>query len=251
MKKNSLLKVILITFLVFAILSWFISGGLFYKGTFYKADASSALGLGDIFSLPFQAFYLYAEYGVIFLLIGGFYGVLNKTGAYHNVIKKIANWFNTKKNFAIILSALLIMSFESIVGNSILTFVLIPFFASLLTELGFNKKRVMLATVGSLIMGSFASLTGFGGLVNHLLELSKKSLLKVRLIIFFIMAIVMAVTLILKNREKADDEKMTFNYEDGSKKGIGLLIICIIFIFIAVIGMYSFKDYLGIKVFAN
>lgn len=251
MKKNSLLKVILITFLVFAILSWFISGGLFYKGTFYKADASSALGLGDIFSLPFQAFYLYAEYGVIFLLIGGFYGVLNKTGAYHNVIKKIANWFNTKKNFAIILSALLIMSFESIVGNSILTFVLIPFFASLLTELGFNKKRVMLATVGSLIMGSFASLTGFGGLVNYLLELSKKSLLKVRLIIFFIMAIVMAVTLILKNREKADDEKMTFNYEDGSKKGIGLLIICIIFIFIAVIGMYSFKDYLGIKVFAN
>ncbi len=252
MKKNhSLLKVILITFLVFVVLSWFIGGGLFYKGTFYKADSSSALGLGDIFSLPFQAFYLFAEYGIIFLIIGGLYGVLNKTGVYHNIIKTIAGWFKKKKNLAIILSALLIMAFESIIGSSILTFVLIPFFAVILTELGFTKKRVMFATIGALIIGSFASLTGFGGIINYLLEISKKSLLKVRIIIFFITSIIMAVTLVLKDRYDDDTEMMEFKYEEGSKKGFGLVIILAIFMIIAIIGVYNFKEYLGIGVFAN
>ena len=251
MKKNSLLKVIIITFLIFILLSWFINGGLFYKGTFYKADVSSALGLGDIFSLPFQTFYLFAEYGLIFLLIGGMYGVFNKTGAYYNIIKKIASWFKSKKNFAIILSAFIIMSFESIVGNSILTFALIPFFASLLTELGFNKKRVMFATIGALILGSFASLTGFGSLINYLLEISKKSLLKVRLVIFFITFVIIVVTLLLKEKKDDREEKMDFKYEEGAKKGFGLIIIFIIFILISIIGVYNFSDYLGIKVFAN
>ena len=251
MKKNNLLKVILITFLIFIILSWFIGGGLFYKGTFYKADTSTALGIGDMFSLPFQAFYLYAEYGVIFLVIGGLYGVLNKTGAYHNIIKKIAGWFSKKKNLAIILSSLLIMAFESIVGNSILTFILIPFFASLLTELDFNKRRVMLATVGALILGSFASLTGLGSLINYLLEVNKKSLLSVRLILFFVASIIMIVTLIIKARRDTYDEKMEFNYEEGTKKGLGLAIIFIVFMLIAIIGVYDFNDYLGIKLFAN
>ncbi len=250
-KNNSLLKVILITFLIFVVLSWFISGGLFYKGTFYKADTSTALGLGDIFSLPFQAFYLYAEYGVIFLMIGGLYGVLNKTGAYHNIIKKIASWFEKKKTLAIILSSLIIMTFESIIGSSMLTFVLIPFFASLLTELGFNKKRVMFATIGALIIGSFASLLGFGSTINYLLEISKKSMLKVRLIIFVVAAIAMSVTLLLKSNRDLDEEKMEFNYEESSKKGIGIIIIFALFMIIAIIGLYDFKDYLGIGIFAS
>lgn len=251
MKKNSLLKTILIVFLAFVILSWIISGGLFYKGTFYKAETSSALGLGDIFSLPFQAFYLFAEYGVIFLILGGFYGVLNKTGSYHNIVKKIANLFSKKRTLAIILSALLIMAFESIIGSNMLTFCLIPFFASILTELGFTKRRVMFATIGALLMGSFASLTGFGCLVNYLLEISKSSLFLARIIIFVITAVIMIVSLIIKENHDSDIEKLEFKYEEGSKKGICLTIICVITMIIAIIGTYDFSSFLGIKVFAN
>ncbi len=251
MKKNSLLKVILITTLLFIVLSWIIPGGLFYKGTFYKAENSVALGLGDIFTLPFQAFYLFAEYGVIFLLIGGMYGVFNKTGAYYNVVKKIASLFAKKKNLAIILTSIIILLFESIIGNNLLTFVLIPFFVSVLTELGFNKKRVMLATIGSLILGSFASTIGYGGLINYLFELNKKELLKVRLIILAVTFILMIVTLLIKNKNDKDEEKMEIAYEEGSKKGIGLTIIFIIFMLISIIGVYNFADFLGIKVFSN
>ena len=251
MKKNNLLKVIIITFLIFVVLSWFIKGSVFYQGTFYKAEESTALGLGDIFSLPFQVFYLYAEYGIIFLIIGGFYGILNKTGAYHKIISKLAKPFKNKRNLAIILSALFIMSFESIIGNSLLTFTFIPFIASFLTELNFNKKRVMLATIGALFLGMFSSITGYGELINFLLDLSKKTLFKERILIFVITSVIVIVTLILKNNHDLEYEKLEFNYEESNKKAFKLILISILFLIIAIIGSYDFADFLGIKIFSG
>ena len=251
MKKNNLLKVILITFLIFVVLSWFIKGSVFYQGTFYKAEESTALGLGDIFSLPFQVFYLYAEYGVIFLIIGGFYGVLNKTGVYHKIIEKMAKPFMNKRNLAIILSAIFIMIFESLIGNSLLTFTLIPFIASFLTELEFNKKRVMLATIGSLFLGMFASLTGFGSLINFLLELNKKNLFGERILIFVITCVILIVSLVLKNNKDFEFEKLDFKYEESSKKATSLIAIVVLFFIITIIGIYNFSDFLGIKIFSN
>ena len=251
MKKNNLLKVILITFLLFVVLSWFIKGSVFYQGTFYKADQSTVIGIGDIFSLPFQVFYLYAEYGIIFLIIGGFYGVLNKTGAYHKIIEKLAKPFKNRRNLAIILSAIFIMSFESIIGNSLLTFTFIPFIASFLTELNFNKKRIMLATIGSLFLGMFASITGYGELINFLLDLNKKILFKERLLIFVITSMILIVSLILKNNRDLEYEKMEFNYEESDKKSFKLILIVILFSLIAIIGIYNFEDFLGIKIFSG
>ena len=251
MKKNhSLLKVILITFLIFVLLSWIIKSGLFYNGNFYDAGTRTPLGIGDLFSIPFQSFYLYAEYGAIFLLIGGMYGVINKTGAYHNIIKFLARLFKKRRGLAIILVSLFIMLFESIFGVTILTFTLIPFFTSFLAELGFSKKISMFATIGSLILGSFASITGLGGLINYALDLERKNLFKIRIIIFFITFIIMTVFLIIKSR-KDDSEKMEIVYEESRKKGIGLIIIMVLFTLVALIGMYNFADYLGIKIFAN
>jgi len=143
------------------------------------------------------------------------------------------------------------MSFESIIGNSLLTFTLIPFFASLLTELGFNKKRIMFATIGSLFLGMFASTIGFGSLISYLLKLGKKNLLKERLIIFGITALVLVVSLILKNAKDVDLEKMDFTYEEKTKKSIGLLIILFISFIISIIGFYNFSEYLGINIFKN
>ena len=37
MKKYNLFKTILITLFIFALLSWFIKGGLIYNGEYYKA----------------------------------------------------------------------------------------------------------------------------------------------------------------------------------------------------------------------
>ena len=250
MKKNSLLKAILVTFFIYVLASWFINGGIFYQGSYYKADSSIVLGIGDIFSLPYQAFYLFAEYGVIFLIIGGFYGVLNQTGVLHKIVLKIASILKNK-TFALIFISFLIMSFESIIGSSLLTFTLIPFFALILNEFGFKKHDIMFATVGSLLLGTFASTLGFNEFLNYLAEISKKSLLSVRLILFLVTFIILVVTLILKTKKNKEDEKLEFDYVEGTKKGILLFIILTFTLLIAIIGFYNFNDFLNVKVFNN
>lgn len=106
MKKYNLFKTILVTLFIFALLSWFIKGGLIYNGEYYKADTSTALGIGDIISLPYQSFYLFAEYGLIFILIGGMYGVFNETGVYKRVVDNFASKFANKKVSFIILTSI-------------------------------------------------------------------------------------------------------------------------------------------------
>ena len=261
MKKHHLLKTILITFLIFVCLSWFIDGGVIYNGEFYEAETSTALGIGDVFSLPFQAFYLFAEYGLIFLFIGGMYGIFNKTGAYKKLISKIASWFKNKSFLALTLTSIIFICFEAVVGVPTLAFVLVPFFSSILYEIGINKYKVMLATVGSIILATFGSVIGYAAIINYLLGINSLSLVKVRIMLLVITIIVLVVSLYFKNRDRVKskkdiemlDEKRDIlkPTEESTKSCIPLLLIMILSLLVSIIGMYSWKESLGIELIGN
>ena len=76
MKKYSLLKALGICFFVLVVLSFIIPTGSFYSGEFTKAT-TEPIGFFDWFSAPMNTIINYGMYGIIFLLIGGLYGVLN------------------------------------------------------------------------------------------------------------------------------------------------------------------------------
>lgn len=261
MKKYHLLKTILITFLVFIVLSWFVDGGLIYNGEFYEAESSTALGIGDIFSLPFQAFYLFAEYGLIFIFIGGMYGIFNKTGAYKKLIESIAKLFKNKKLLALSLTSIIFIVFEAMVGIPTLSFVLVPFFSTILSELGISKYKTMLATVGSIILATFGSVIGYATIINYLLGINSLSLVKVRLILLVIAIIVMLVSLYLKNRDRIknkDDVKSLEEVIDPlkpiletKKSFVPLIAIMIFSLMLAVLGMYNWSESLGIELVGN
>ncbi len=261
MKKHHLLKTILIAFFVFVCLSWFIDGGLIYNGEFYEAETSTALGIGDIFSLPFQAFYLFAEYGLIFIFIGGMYGIFNKTGAYKRLIEQIANKFKNKQLLALILTSVFFICFESIVGVSTLSFVLVPFFANILYEIGINKYKIMLATIASIILATFGSLIGYATIINYLLGINSLSLVKVRLVLLVIIIIVMVVSLYMKNRDRIKNKSDLDTIEEcidplkptneNKKSFIPLVIILIISLMTAILGMYNWTESLEIEKIGN
>lgn len=261
MKKHHLLKTILVTFLIFVCLSWFIDGGVIYNGEFYEANTSTALGLGDIFSLPFQAFYLFAEYGLIFIFIGGMYGIFNKTGAYKKIINKVASWFKNKEFLALVLTSIIFVCFEAIVGVSTLSFVLVPFFASILYEIGINKYKVMLATIGSIILATFGSVIGYATIINYLLGINSLSLVKVRALLLVISIIVLVISLYFKSRNRVKSKKdlemleeksdILRPTEESKKSSIPLLIIMVLALFISILGMYNWKESLGIEAIGN
>ena len=88
MNKKKLFNTILITLLIFVGLTWIIKTGSYTEGT-YTEGSLEPLGIFDIFYIPLQAFQTYVQYGLYLLVVGGFYGILKKTGTYKTLIEKM------------------------------------------------------------------------------------------------------------------------------------------------------------------
>ena len=89
MKKYDLLKVIGITFLIVFLISWVIPAGGYSSGVFSSTEATVPLGIYDLVRLPFISIATFIQYVLLFIAIGGFYGVLNKTGVYTKIVEGI------------------------------------------------------------------------------------------------------------------------------------------------------------------
>ena len=71
MKKNDLLKSIGICFLIFIVLSWIIPTGSYSTGEYVKG-LTSTIGITDLFYYPVINFGTFVQYGLLFLILGGF-----------------------------------------------------------------------------------------------------------------------------------------------------------------------------------
>ena len=126
MKKYSLLKALGICFFVLVVLSFIIPTGTLSLGTFTEGT-TEPIGFFEWFSAPLNTIINYGMYGIIFLLIGGLYGVLNKTGVYTNIIKSVKEKYKGKEKKFLTISILVfsfhwtkyrIIYFSTIYGSS-------------------------------------------------------------------------------------------------------------------------------------
>ena len=85
MKKHNLLKAILIAFLVAVVLSWIVPTGSFSSST-YTSGGTVPVGIINLFRLPVMTMQTFVQYTIVLLAIGAFYGVLNKTGVYDDIV---------------------------------------------------------------------------------------------------------------------------------------------------------------------
>ena len=200
--KRNLLKVIGISFLIFVILSWIIPVGTYTSGKL-STSGIEPVGLGDLFNKPISAVVTFALYGVVFAVIGGFYGVVEKTGALEKVVDKMSKKFEGKENKFLVLTIVLFILLSSLTGLIIPLFVLVPLFALVLFKLNFDKITVMASTVGSLLLGSVASTYGFNisGYTKNLLSLDMNFQIVPKVIILALLVLIFSLWTI-KNSKK-------------------------------------------------
>ena len=74
MKKHNTSKVVLITMLVFLLLSWILPAA-YYSGE-YVDQGRVQMGLFDLFSYPLTSWSYFGYLALFIVLVGGFYGVL-------------------------------------------------------------------------------------------------------------------------------------------------------------------------------
>lgn len=261
MKKYDLLKVIGITFLVVILLSWVIPAGIFSNGAYSSSEAISPIGLYDIFSAPAVAFASFVQYGILFLTIGGFYGILNKTGVYTKIVEGIIKKWKNNSNKFLIISIITFALLSSIIGINNVIFILVPFFITILLKLGYNKMTAFAATVGAMLVGSLGTTFGFGiwGYIRMGFGLKMTEIILVRIILLVIIT-TLFILLVKKNSQIEKNVKNTKTenldiplYEESNSKRdyFPLVLVLGITLFILVLGTYNWESAFSIDFFTK
>ncbi len=151
MKKHNTIKVVLITMLVFLLLSWILPAA-YYSGQ-YVDQGRVQMGLFDLFNYPLTAFSYFGYIGLFFILVGGFYGILYKIPAYRTFLERIVKLFEGKEKIALSIMVVIIALLVSICGIQFGIALFIPFIVALILLMGYDKITAALVTIGGAIAG--------------------------------------------------------------------------------------------------
>lgn len=186
MKKHNGLKVVLITILTLLLLSWVLPAAV-YQGS-YMDQGRVQMGLFDLFTYPTATVAYFGYVAVFVLVVGGFYGVLSKTGVYRKLLDKIVEKFQGREALLLSIIMVLLALATSVCGLSLMLIVFFPLIISLVLLMGYNKIVAASVTVGSVMIGLIG--TTFAGntldLLNQVLGLTLQTELLTKVIILVI-----------------------------------------------------------------
>ncbi len=235
MKRNyGMFKIIFFIALGMLILTWLIPVSE-YSGTSLAVKDLSRMDLFSFIGLPVLSFGFFIYPTVFILIVGSFYGILNKTGVYKTFVEKIAKYFKGKEKGFLILVIVVFGILTSMVGLSIELFLFLPLIISICLTLGYDKITTIASTVGASLIGVIGSTFGtYGsGNVAQVLETGVGTQLITKLILLLV-GLAGLIYFVLKHakalRESKDENEDPLMLEDSvANKKKGLLTIIIVF----------------------
>lgn len=145
MKKHGLFKILGILLLLLVVVSYIVPG---------RQEAIAYTGLVDIFINYFGVVMQNFCYIVLFILVvGGFYGVLNKTPAYKKLLDNIVSKVKPLGKKFIFITMIILAIIASFTGMSLELIVFVPFIASIILLLGYDKLVAISTTIVSIMIG--------------------------------------------------------------------------------------------------
>lgn len=261
MKKNCLLKVILSVFVLVIVLTFLIPS---------TEGVKNYLGLGSLVLNIIQSLAFFTDPILLVILIGGFYGVLNKTGGYKKVLDSIALKYKDNKNF-IIFVILAFALVAALSGISLPLLVFVPFVVSIILLMGYDKLVALSSTIGAILVGLL------GGLFNNFIDPSYGTVTTMELslgletganllykILLLILAVGLLVLYVLKHIKNVKDKKVKYDIKDdndilitevkGSYKNIKtwpiITVFAVMFV-ILILGLIPWNSLFKIEMFNN
>ena len=218
MKKHGLFKAILIILGLLVILSSFVPG---------RQGTASYIGVGTVLLNSVQVFYYFFDTAVFLFVIGGFYGVLSKSGAYKKLLDTIV--LKVKKNskqFVFVITALFAI-ISSLTGFTMSLFIFVPFVMSIILLLGYDKLVAISSTIVAIVIGyigglfvtlrnpssystSFVTFEEFVGVDKFANTFPK--------LILLILGVALLIYFISKHIKDVEDKKVKYELNDNDLK---------------------------------
>ncbi len=278
MKKHEILKILGITFIIGFLLTWLIPAGQFTESGFQPGELIP-LGFIDFFKVPLSAVANFVYYGMFFLILGGLYGVMNKTGVYSLIVDEIVKKVKSKEQKFLIFTIIFFVVISSLLGTNYLIFTLIPFFVAVLLLIGYSKITAFVTTIGSILIGNLGSTYGndinnwlkyfFGNpdTINKIDEFSVHNQMIARVIFLIIITVLFALLVIKKTQDELKEVKEEKTNKKGKKEALKiplytgvvkkernplpLIIICSFTFLVLLLGMFDWEVAFGVKYFAK
>lgn len=217
MKKDGLFKIILILLVAVSIITWFVPAS-YYSGNELAEVGMYRVGFFDFFqfiSLTFQ-FQYFVQTILLILAIGALYGVLSKTGAYRNILERIAKTFKGKEKLFLVLVAFVFAALSSVFGFGIVFFLFIPAIISIILLLGYDKFTAFLTTFIALLVGTIGSTYSYNtvGFINEAIGTTFKTQIYTKIALFVIPFVIYILftlkhaSTVKKSKEKIDETEV-------------------------------------------
>ncbi len=257
MKKYNTLFVVAITILLFVLLTW-IFPITYLIGDLVSGERTQA-GIMNLLSYPIFTFYNFIYVFVYLIGIGGIYGLLNKTGAYRLILDRVVKHVKGREVLVLTLTVLLMAIIVSFTGFTFEALLILPFIASVVLLLGYDKITAMMVTVGTIsvgIMGTTFSKLVAGGF-NEILSTTYVDLIWVKVALLVLCSVILILNIIFhaKKTEKVKDVPESFlvpsKVKEKSVKVWPLATILIVFLLIIVLGKVDWSGAFGITFFST
>ncbi len=207
MKKHNTLKVVIITLLLFALLTWILPCATYQ--TEYTELGRYQVGLFDILSYQSTVLGYFGYVALFVLVVGGFYGVLYKTGAYRRMLDSLVKKFKGKEVICLVVIMALFAFLTSFAGLQLALLMLFPFVISLVLMMGYNKSTAVAVTAGSVAVGLMGTTFSYNTtqVLQQYLSVELTDLIWAK-IVLLLLGVVLLALFTLKFGKKASTKKV-------------------------------------------
>lgn len=228
------LTIIFLLIVLMAILTWIIPSGEFLReeiegrmvvvpGT-YKSVQSNPQGFIDIFRAPIDGLVDASEVVGFVLIVGGAFGIVNKTGAIESGIGAVISKFKGRDLIIIPISMLLFGLGGTTFGMAEETLPFYMIFVPLMTSLGYDSlTAIAVVFIGAAAGAAASTINPFSvGIAQALAQLTPGSGIAYRVLIFIIFMIIsIGFVMIYARRIKDNPEKsIVYDIDKQNKEKI-------------------------------
>ena len=227
MKKYHTLLVVAISILVVALLTWFIPITYVSNGEMLAGEKVEA-GIFSTATYSLFTFYNFIYVFIYLLFTGGLYGLLNKCGAYRLLLDKLVKQIKKHQILYLIIAVLLISVIVSFTGYTFEALIFLPFIASVVLLLGYDRITAAMVTVGSVSVGVIGSTFGkiIAGKINSVLESTVYTdLIIPKIIVLVLSAAVLIFFVIRYAKNKSEKEELEESFLVPKKVKVWPLVV--------------------------